>query len=121
MRAVLVERFGGPEVLVPTEVPDPVPGPGQVLVDVAVADTLFLETVIRAGGARGFFDVGPPYVPGGAVAGRVHAVADGVDSGWIGQVATRTIDFGGYAERAVAAADGLVAVPEGVPLTTAAA
>jgi NADPH:quinone reductase len=84
MRAVVVERFGGPEVLVPAEVPDPVPGPGQVVVDVAVADTLFVEAVIRAGGARDYFDVSPPYVPGGAVAGRVHAVADGVDTGWIG-------------------------------------
>src|SRR5262245_10886506 len=122
MRAVLVERFGGPEVLVPAEVPDPVPGPGQVVVDVAVADTLFVEAVIRAGGARDYFDVRPPYVPGGAVAGRVHAVADGVDTGWIGrQVATRTIGFGGYAERAAATAGALIAVPRGVPLTTAAA
>jgi len=47
MRVVQVTRFGGPEVLVVGEAPDPAAGPGQVVVDVAVADVLFVETQIR--------------------------------------------------------------------------
>ncbi|WP_020574212.1 zinc-binding dehydrogenase [Actinopolymorpha alba] len=122
MRAIQAIAFGGPEVLVPTEVPDPVAGPGQVVVDVAVADTLFVETQIRRGGAGKYFTVTPPYVPGGAVAGRVRAVGAGADPGWIGrQVATRTIDFGGYAEQALAAVEALIRAPEGLDLQVAAA
>ena len=122
MRAVVVERFGGPEVLVLAEVPDPVPGPDQVVVDVSVADTIFVETTIRRGEAGEHFDINPPYVPGGAVAGRVSAVGDGVDTDWIGkEVATLTGGSGGYADRVVAAVDGLVAVPDGVSLTATAA
>ncbi len=122
MRAVVVERFGGPEVLVLAEVPDPVPGPDQVVVDVSVADTIFVETTIRRGEAGEHFDINPPYVPGGAVAGRVSAVGDGVDTDWIGkEVATLTGGSGGYADRVVAAVDGLVVVPDGVSLTATAA
>ena len=122
MRAVVVERFGGPEVLVLAEVPDPVPGPDQVAVDVSVADTIFVETTIRRGEAGEHFDINPPYVPGGAVAGRVSAVGDGVDTDWIGkEVATLTGGSGGYADRVVAAVDGLVVVPDGVSLTATAA
>ncbi len=119
---MVVERFGGPEVLVLAEVPDPVPSPDQVVVDVSVADTIFVETTIRRGDAGEHFDITPPYVPGGAVAGRVSAVGNRVDSDWIGkEVATLTGGSGGYADRVVAAGDGLVAVPAGVSPTAAAA
>lgn len=113
MRVVRVERFGGPEVLVTREVPDPVAGPGQVVVDVSVADTLFVETAIRSGVARQWFPVEPPYVPGGAVGGRVLSVGEGVDSGWAGRhVVAHTGGGGGYAERAVVRAEALIPVPE---------
>jgi NADPH:quinone reductase-like Zn-dependent oxidoreductase len=49
MRAVILGEFGPPEVLVPTTVADPVPGPGQVLIDVAYANVTFVETQVRAG------------------------------------------------------------------------
>lgn len=104
------------------EVADPVPGPEQVVVDVVAADVLFVETVIRAGEAAEFFPIRPPYVPGGAVAGRVRAVGDGVDRGWVGRkVAGRTAAFGGYAEQAVADVGSLVRVPDELSLPTAAA
>lgn len=122
MRAVVGERFGGPEVLVAAEWADPVPAAGQVVVEVAAADTLHIETVIRAGGAREFFAVTPPFVLGGAVAGRVSAVGEGVDPELVGRrVAGRTVAFGGYAEKALVAADLVVGVPDGVTLETAAA
>ncbi|MDF9813948.1 NADPH2:quinone reductase [Streptomyces sp. SPB162] len=122
MRAVQVTRFGGPEVLVAVSLPDPVAGPGEVVVGVEAADVILFEARIRAGLARDFVPVRPPYVPGGAVAGRVLSVGEGVRSGWIGRaVAARVGDRGGYAERALVAADALVAVPDGLGSREAAA
>ena len=122
MRVIEVKQFGGPEVLIPSEAPDPAAGPGQVVVAVAVADTLFIETQIRRGAAADWFKVTPPYVPGGGVAGTVSSVGAGVDPGWVGRrVITRTDAYGGYAERAVAQADALVPVPDQLSLPDAAA
>src|SRR5690349_16679237 len=105
MRVVRVDSFGGPEVLVPAVAPEPEPGAGQVVVDVAVADTLFVETLIRRGLGAEWFGVVPPYVPGDGVAGTVRAVGAGVDPAWVSRrVIARTNRLGGYAERAVAAA-----------------
>ena len=125
MRVIRVAEFGGPEVLVLEEVPDPVAAPGQVVIDVTAADTLWVETLIRRGLAGRFFDVRPPYVPGGGVAGQVRAVGEGVDPGRLGRrVVTYTgggNSTGGYAERVAATADQLVEVPEGLGLPEAAA
>jgi NADPH:quinone reductase len=123
MLAVRVGRFGGPDVLTPTEVPDPVAGPGQVVVGVSVVDVLYLDTQIRGGRFRAYFPMRPPYVPGGAVAGPVLSVGDGVSGDWVGRVvATRTVDGrGGYAERALADADTLTAIPDGLDVRSAAA
>lgn len=86
MRAVYATKFGGPEVLEVREVPEPVPGPGEVLVDVATADVMFLDTRLRSGWGTDFFPVEPPYVPGGAVAGVVAAVGPEVDPSWVGRM-----------------------------------
>jgi NADPH2:quinone reductase len=67
MRAVEVREFGGPEVLVPRQLPDPEPGPDEAVVEVAAADVLFLDTMIRSGRAREAFGQRPPYVPGNGV------------------------------------------------------
>ncbi|MEV8514841.1 zinc-binding dehydrogenase [Dactylosporangium sp. NPDC051484] len=123
MRAIQVSRFGGPEVLVPVDTPDPFPGPGQVVIDVAVADTLWLETMVRAGFGGDVFPVELPYRPGVGVAGTVSDVGSGVAPQWIGRrVAARTGHAGGgYATRALAPADVLVAIPDGVEAAGAAA
>src|SRR6266511_4369402 len=122
MRVVEVTRFGGPEVLVSTEAADPVAAPGQVVVDVSAADVLFVETRIRRGGGGRYFDVTPPYVPGGGVAGRVRSVGEGVDPGWVGRpVVTSTAERGGYAEQVAVPSEGLIPVPDGVDLREAAA
>ncbi|MGW2524507.1 zinc-binding dehydrogenase [Streptomyces sp. NPDC001617] len=120
MRAVHAKEFGGPEVLVPVELPDPVPGPGEVLIDVAYADTIFVETQVRSGWGREYFPVTPPYIPGGGVSGTVTALGTGAPSEWLGR---RVVSFvqGSYASRAVAAVSGLTAIPEGLDLLTAAA
>jgi NADPH2:quinone reductase len=124
MQIIEATAFGGADVLVPREVADPVPGPGEVVVRVAAADTLFVDTQIRAGDATAYFDVEPPYVPGGGVSGEVIAVGDGVAD----RIGQRVVAWtgaggghGGYAEQVVVAADGLVPVPDGLDLVTAAA
>ncbi|MFD3806752.1 zinc-binding dehydrogenase [Streptomyces sp. NPDC058619] len=122
MRATQAREFGGPEVLVPVEVPDPVAGPGQVLVAVAAVDTIFVETQVRSGWGQEFFPITPPYVPGGGIAGTVRATGEGVDPGWTGRRVVASIgSTGGYAELAVAPVEALAAVPDGVSLTDAAA
>src|SRR5689334_25301096 len=100
MRAVRVHEFGGPEVLVAEEVPEPVAGPGQVVVGLAVADVIFLDTLLRSGWGVAFFPRRPPYVPGGGGAGRVLSVGEGVDPGWLGR---HVIGRGpeGYADQVV--------------------
>ena len=120
MRVVRVIRFGGPEVLVPGEAPDPVAGPAQVVVDVAVAGMTFVETQIRRGTDQWHERPQLPYVPGGLVAGSVSAVGAQVDPSWLGRrVIAGTGETGGFAERAVAAAGGLFAVPDGIGLPAA--
>jgi NADPH2:quinone reductase len=122
MRVIEAKAFGGPEVLAVREVPDPVAGPGQVVVGVAVVDTLFVETQIRSGGMGGYFDVEPPYVPGGGIAGRVLSTGEGVDPGWTGRrVVAATGAQGAYAERVAVPAEALVPVPDGLDLPGAAA
>ncbi|UDY36614.1 zinc-binding dehydrogenase [Dermatobacter hominis] len=116
MRAVVLERFGPPEVLRWTEVPDPAPGPGEVLVEVAAAGVTFVETQIRAGRPPNPQMLPElPAVLGNGVAGRVVAVGDGVARSSIGAtVVTSTGGRGGDAELAVAPSSALVDVPDGV-------
>jgi NADPH2:quinone reductase len=122
MRVIRAMRFGDPEVLVISAAPDPVAGPGQVVVEVSAADVLFVETQIRRGWGREYFTVEPPYVPGSAVAGQVISIGEGVDPGWLGRrVAAHTGGGGGYAEQAVVAAEGLIPVPDGLGAREAAA
>ncbi|MEU9212441.1 zinc-binding dehydrogenase [Streptomyces sp. NPDC048415] len=120
MRAAQVKAFGGPEVLVPVEVPDPVPAPGEVVIDVAYADTIFVETQVRSGWGRDFFPVTPPYVPGGGVTGVVGALGPDVPAEWLGRRVAAFVT-GSYAERAVAPASALTVVPDALDLRRAAA
>lgn len=114
-------EFGGPEVLVARDTPDPVPGPGQVLVDVAYASITFIETQFRATGA-GPLRADPPLVPGNGVGGTVAALGDGVDPALAGaRVVSATGGSGGYASRAVVDAAGLYRVPDGLALDAATA
>jgi NADPH2:quinone reductase len=122
MRVVRAAEFGGPEVLVPGRAPEPTPGPGQVVVEVAVAPVLFLDTQIRSGLARAWFPVTTPYIPGRGVAGQVSSVGAGADPHWLGRrVVADTAEGGGYLERAVVGVEGLIAVPDGLGMAEAAA
>ncbi len=123
MKAVWLTRYGGPEVLVARETPDPVPGPGEVLLDVAAASITFIETLVRANRIPWpSGDKPPPYVPGNGVGGSVASVGDGVDAGWLGRrVVSTTGGQGGYAERVSVPASGLIPVPDAVGIEEATA
>ena len=124
MRAVQVERFGGPEVLVTREVPEPEVGPGTVEIAVEAANVMYLDTLLRSGWGRDRFPVAPPYTPGIGVAGTVSRTGPGTDPSWLGvrvvagtgevNEAGAVLPSGGYAERAVVPSDALVRIPEGV-------
>jgi NADPH2:quinone reductase len=118
-----VKEFGGPEVLVTAEVPDPTAGPGEVVVAVEAVHVLWVETRIRSGVGQEYWGVAPPYVPGSGVAGRVEGLGAGVDPALLG--ARVMADTGrprdGYAERTVVDVDNLVRVPDAVSLQQAAA
>jgi NADPH2:quinone reductase len=121
MRAAVVTKFGGPDVIETRDLPDPEPGAGQVLVEVGFADVIFVETAIRRGGQGRFFDVEPPYVPGGTLGGRVRAVGPDVPADWIAKtVVGRAEGFGAHAELALTTTD-LVEVPPELDLQTAVA
>ncbi|RLP90322.1 zinc-binding dehydrogenase [Micromonospora sp. CV4] len=121
MRAIWLREFGGPEVLVPGPAPDPVPGPGQVLIDVAHANITFVETQQRSG-RPGPFRVTPPLIPGNGVGGVIAAVGPDVDPGLTGRrVVSATGGSGGYAERAAVDASAPIEVPAGLPLDAAVA
>lgn len=102
------------------DLPDPVPGPGQVVVGMAAADVIFLDTLLRVGWGQDFFPRTLPYVPGGGGAGEVLAAGDGVDPAWAGRrVAVRTGT--GYAEQVVAGEGDIMPIPDGLAAVTAAA
>ncbi|MET7948178.1 zinc-binding dehydrogenase [Micromonospora sp. NPDC005324] len=121
MRAIWLREFGGPGVLVPGPAPDPVPGPGQVLIDVAHANITFIETQLRAG-RPGPFRLTPPLIPGNGVGGVITGVGPDVDRALTGQrVVSATGGSGGYAERAAVDASATIAVPAGLALDDAVA
>lgn len=123
MLAVVLDEFGGPQQLVPRELPDPVAGPGQVIVDVAAVSVTFIETQIRAG--RGPSPAHRPELPvilGNGVAGTIATTGDGVDGALRGtRVVGTTGGWGGYAELAACGVNDLVAVPDGLEFAEAAA
>ncbi|TDD14302.1 zinc-binding dehydrogenase [Nonomuraea diastatica] len=111
MRAVVVRQCGGPEALVLEEIPDPVAGPGQVLIKVVVAGITFVETQVRGG--RGPRSAELPAILGNGVAGTVLATGEDVDPALAGTRVVSTLGgYGGYAELAVASADDLIPIPE---------
>lgn len=119
MKAIVMNRAGGTEVLKVVDRPDPVPRPGQALVEVAAAGVNFMDTGVR----RGQFWTEMPLPRGLGVEGmgRVLAVADGVHSVQPGQRVAWVYAPGSYAERIALSADALVHVPDVIDDRTAAA
>jgi len=116
MHAAVVTRFGDPEVFELTELPDPVPGPGQVAIDVSHAAVGLIDAYLRQGLYRDREGLPqPPFVPGLEVAGTVRALGEGVRDLRVGEpvvTLTGTGPEGGYASVSVVAA-AMVASLEG--------
>src|ERR1022692_5104035 len=119
MRAIVVRQHGRPEVLQIAELPDPRPGPGQLLVDVAAAGVNFMDIYQRQGNPPYASDL--PYVPGAEGAGTVAGVGPDVQGFADGDRVAWTGVPGSYAERVVLPAGSAVPVPDGLDLQVAAA
>ena len=119
MKAVVCHAFGPPSGLALEDVPEPVPGPGQVLIRVEACAVNFPDTLI----VQGRYQTRPPlpFSPGGEVAGVVAGLGDGVAGPPPGTRVLAMTGHGGFAEMAVAGADAVVEVPEDVEAVTAAA
>ena len=110
MRAVVLEKFGGPDVLKVTRIPIPEPKAGQVQVRVAYAGLSPTDSLIRSGEFR--FHPPLPFIMGNNFSGRITKVGEGVDKKRVGERVTMG-GFGGYADYAVGAADQARVIPEG--------
>jgi putative PIG3 family NAD(P)H quinone oxidoreductase len=117
MHAITVREPGGPEVLEWTEVPDPVPGPGEVVVDV-VASAVNRADLLQRKGAY-------PPPPGASdiigleCSGRIAALGEGVEGWQVGDEVCALLAGGGYAEKVAVPAAQLLPIPSGVDLVTA--
>ncbi|MHA7219130.1 NAD(P)H-quinone oxidoreductase [Arthrobacter sp. MDT1-48-3] len=117
MRAVVIDGAGGPEVLSVQEVPDPVPGEDEVLIDVVAAGLNRADVQQR----RGFYPPpdGASPIPGLEVSG--HVADPGTSAFHEGDAVVALLAGGGYAEKVVVPSGQVVRAPEGVGLLEAAA
>ncbi|HZE32301.1 MAG TPA: NAD(P)H-quinone oxidoreductase [Actinoallomurus sp.] len=118
MHAIVIENPGEPDVLRWTEVPDPIAGPGEVLLDIVAAGINRADISQRQGSYPP--PPGAPEYPGLEASGRIAALGEGV-TGWrVGDEVCALLAGGGYAERVAAPAGQLLPIPKGVSLVEAA-
>jgi putative PIG3 family NAD(P)H quinone oxidoreductase len=119
VQAVTFSEPGGPEVLRVTHVPDPSPGPGEVLVDVVASGVNRADLLQR----QGHYPPPPGTSPvlGLECSGRIAALGAGVDGWQVGDEVAALLAGGGYAEQVVVPVGQLMPVPQGVGLVDAAA
>jgi len=119
MRAVVVPEPGGPEALIVSEVSDPSPGPGEIVIDVVATAVNRADLLQR----QGFYPP-PPGAPdtiGLECSGTISAVGEGVDQWNVGDEVCALLAGGGYAEKVQVPAGQVMPVPAEVSLTQAAA
>ncbi|MEV6241641.1 NAD(P)H-quinone oxidoreductase [Lentzea sp. NPDC051838] len=119
MHAISVREPGGPDALVWTEVPDPVPGPGEVLIDVAASAVNRADLLQR----QGFYPPPPGAsdIIGLECSGTIAALGEGV-TGWnVGDEVCALLAGGGYAEKVAVPQQQVLPLPKGVDVVTAAA
>ncbi|MEZ2391981.1 NAD(P)H-quinone oxidoreductase [bacterium RCC_150] len=120
MKAVYISEPGGPEVLEVLDVPAPVPGPGEVLIDVVAAGLNRADVQQR----RGFYPPPPgaSEIPGLEVSGRIAAFGPDVSKPFsVGDKVVALLAGGGYAQQVAVPAEQVLRLPDGVDLVTAAA
>jgi putative PIG3 family NAD(P)H quinone oxidoreductase len=119
VEAITIPRSGGPDVLTWATVPDPEPGPGEVLVEIAASAVNRADLMQREG--RYPPPPGAPPYPGLECAGRITAHGDGV-TGWSeGDQVCALLSGGGYAQRVAVPAGQLLPIPSGLTPIEAAA
>lgn len=119
MKAITIIEPGGPEQLVWGDVPDPVVGDGEVLVEVAASAVNRADILQRQG--RYAVPPGATPVPGLECSGRIVVLGTGVEGWAVGDEVCALLTGGGYAERVAVPAGQLLPVPAGIDLVTAAA
>ena len=118
MQAMVCEHFGGPEVLVEREVPDPPPpGAGEIQVRIAARGVQYVDVLMLAGKYQ--FRPEPPFIPGGEAAGHVVAVGSGVTGFTVGDAVMSRQTLGALAELGNAKAALCDKVPAGLTLAQA--
>lgn len=117
MWAIQIDTQGGPEVMSWRELPDPTPGPGELLVELAAAGLNYIDTYHRSG----LYKVPLPYVLGLEGAGTVVDVGRDVTGYAVGDRVAWSTAAGSYAERVVVPARGVMRVPADIAFETAAA
>ena len=120
MKAIVVHQYGGPEVLKFEDYPDPVPGPGEVLIRVAAASVNPIDYKRRAGLTKDFYPLQFPGLIGVDMSGTVVEVGSGVEAFSAGNLVFAMVD-NTYAELCVVKAEVLADIPEGLDLIEAAA
>lgn len=119
MRAALVKEFGPPASLIVEDVADPVPGPGEVVIEIAAVSINFPDILVVEGTYQ---NLPPrPFSPGKEAAGRVVAVGDGVERISVGQRVLTLVEFGAYAEKLSVSEDLVMELPDGISYEEAAA
>lgn len=123
MKAVQFDSFGPADVLKVREVPEPVPGPGQVQIRVESASVNFSDVMRRRNDPYPFA-TRLPFIPGGEVAGQVHALGEGVEGPPVGTPVFALVGGDGstgYAQYAIAEAAQVIPIPPGMTMDQAAA
>ena len=120
MKAVVLHEYGKPSLLKWEEMPDPKPGPGEVLIRVQAASVNPVDYKIRAGHAQDRFPVTFPAILGRDCAGVIRELGEGVSGFAVGD-RVFALAWATYAELVVVKADILAKIPDGVDMTTAAA
>jgi NADPH2:quinone reductase len=119
MRAVVCRQLGPLDTLVVEDQETPVPGDGQVVVDLRAAGVNFVDGLICQGGYQ--LKPATPFVPGSEIAGEVSALGAGVSGVEVGDRVIAFVGVGGFAEQAVVPALSLIPVPDTIDFARAAA
>lgn len=121
MKAIQMHSYGTPDVLIYTSMPDPKPGPGQILIKVESAAVNYSD-IMRRSNTPYPFPTPLPFIPGGEVAGIVEELGDGVVEPVVGTPVFALVgDDGstGYAQYAVANAAQVIPIPPGLNVDVA--
>ncbi|NVJ86512.1 MAG: NADPH:quinone oxidoreductase family protein [Algoriphagus sp.] len=118
MKAIICEQFGLPETLRFGELPDPIPGPNQVLIEVEACGVNFPDVLI----IQNLYQFKPvlPFSPGGEVAGKIIGIGENVRGSKIGDSVLALCGWGGFAEKVAVDAERVFKLPPNLPAEIAA-